>query len=300
VEPGEPTYTCGQVSQSVWYAFTPAETASVTVRLDQNYYAYSIVTVFTGSSPANLTQVACKSYFYGALTFRATAGQTYYLQLGNMFAYYTNTARLSLDLAPPIQVDFSTYPYDPSVYDRVSYYDYSNDPGGNSIVSREWRFGDGATSGDPYPYHQYAADGDYTVQLADTTSDGRTGSASRVLQVRTHDVSINKFQAPTSASAGQTRGVSVYVRNPRYDDTVEVTLYKSDPSGYGSFVLVGSLTQFVAASPNRTVEFPFNYTFTANDATVGKVTFKAVAALVGTRDALPADNEAISAPTKVN
>lgn len=65
-------------------------------------------------------------------------------------------------------------------------------------------------------------------------------------------------------------------------------------------MLVGSLTQFVAARPsNRTTEFPFNYTFTADDAAVGKVTFKAVAVLVYARDALPADNQAIGAPTRV-
>jgi hypothetical protein len=33
--------------------------------------------------------------------------------------------------------------------------------------------------------------------------------------------------------------------------------------------------------------------------TVGKVTFKAIASIVGGRDALIADNEAIAAPTKV-
>jgi len=51
---------------------------------------------------------------------------------------------------------------------------------------------------------------------------------------------------------------------------------------------------------NGTTEFAFSYTFTADDARVGKVTFKAVANILGARDALPADNEAIAAPTKVS
>jgi hypothetical protein len=51
---------------------------------------------------------------------------------------------------------------------------------------------------------------------------------------------------------------------------------------------------------NRTTDFTFSYTFTAGDTSIGKVTFKAVAVLVGARDGLPADNEAIAPPTKVS
>ena len=43
----------------------------------------------------------------------------------------------------------------------------------------------------------------------------------------------------------------------------------------------------------------FSYTFTSAEAQIGKVTFRAVANLSGARDALPADNEAVAAPTKV-
>jgi hypothetical protein len=53
-------------------------------------------------------------------------------------------------------------------------------------------------------------------------------------------------------------------------------------------------------SGNRTTDFAFSYTFTAADKALGKVTFKAVANLLNGRDALPADNETISSPTKVN
>jgi hypothetical protein len=296
-EPGEPTYTCNTVSQSVWYSFTPTETTSVTARLDVFYYN-AFVTVFTGSTLGDLTQVACYGYYYQPLTFRVTAGQTYYLQLANAYPN-PNTVRLSLDVAPPVRVDFGWSPSDPSIYDTVNFYDGSYDPGGSLIVSRQWDFGDGGTGSGYYADHRYAVDGYYTVQLTVTTSDGRTGSASQVLHVGTHDVSISRFLVPVSANAGQTRAISVYVRNRLYDETVRVDLYKSAPGSYGGFVQVGSLTQYVASSPNRTVEFPFNYTFTADDAAVGKVTFKAVATLVANRDALPADNEVISTPTRV-
>jgi PKD repeat protein len=200
--------------------------------------------------------------------------------------------------APPPVANFGFNPFDPSVFDVVQFFDFSFDPGGVGIASQAWDFGDGATGTGPSPTHQYAADGDYTVQLTVTTFDGRTASTSQTLQVRTHDVAITKFTVPKSASAGQTRAVTVGINSRRSPESVEVQLFKSVPGG---FQFVGSLTQSVPVRPsNRTTNFDFSYTFTADDARVGKVTFKAVANIVGARDALPADNEAIASPTKVS
>jgi hypothetical protein len=78
---------------------------------------------------------------------------------------------------------------------------------------------------------------------------------------------------------------------------VQVQLLKSVPGG---FELVGTLIQSLSPrAKNQTTPYSFNYTFTPDDGSVGKVTFKAVATIVGARDALPADNEAIATPTKV-
>jgi hypothetical protein len=49
----------------------------------------------------------------------------------------------------------------------------------------------------------------------------------------------------------------------------------------------------------KTTDFSFNYIFTSDDASLGKVNFRAVATLVNARDALLADNEVVSLPTKV-
>jgi hypothetical protein len=77
---------------------------------------------------------------------------------------------------------------------------------------------------------------------------------------------------------------------------VAVELFKQ--TGSGSFVHVGTLTQWVPARPDRTVTFPFAYTFGAADATAGAVTFKAVATVpFATRDARPADNERLATTT---
>jgi hypothetical protein len=66
------------------------------------------------------------------------------------------------------------------------------------------------------------------------------------------------------------------------------------------WVRVGVLTQLVQARANRTTPFEFNYTFTPEDAQVGKVSFRAVSRIVNRRDAAPLDNEATGLPTKVH
>jgi hypothetical protein len=68
----------------------------------------------------------------------------------------------------------------------------------------------------------------------------------------------------------------------------------------GGVEFVGYLTKSVPAQKgNRTTQFSFNYTFTQQDARIGKVTFKAVVVLEGARDAFPFDNEIISMPPTV-
>jgi hypothetical protein len=121
-----------------------------------------------------------------------------------------------------------------------------------------------------------------------------------VVQVKTHDVAITKFSVPQSASAGQTRQLVVGLNSRRYPELVRVEFYKSVPGGYTPF---GYLEQNVPVrSANRTTDFQFSYTFTNDDAVMGKVTFRAVATILpyyDVHDALPADNEAIAPPTKV-
>ena len=201
------------------------------------------------------------------------------------------------EFATPAPVaGFYFYPYEPSAFDVVQFSDWSYDPAGVGIASRVWDLGDGTTETGFGSTHQYA-DGDYTVRLTVTTYDGRTDSTSQFLQVRTRDVAITKFSVPRSASVGQTRTITVGVNSRRSPERVEVVLWKSVPGG---FEYVGVLTQSVPVrSANRTTDFSFSYTFTSADAQVGKVTFKAIASIVGGRDALPADNEAIASPTKV-
>lgn len=296
LEAGEPTPSCanGPLTSSAWYRFTPTQTVSISASAFGFGFS-SVVAAYTGTAVASLTPVGCGA-FGNRATFRAVANTTYYFQVGGMFGQ-TGTLEFRLEVTPPPVAGFFFSPFDPSVFDVMQFVDQSFDPGGVGFEPQVWSFGDGATGTGFNVTHRYGADGDYPVQLTVTTHDGRTAVASQTVHVRTHDVAITRFATPNAASSGQTRRIVVSINSKRYDETVEVQLFRSVPGGFQQF---GSLTQFVPVNPkNGTTDFAFSYTFTADDATIGKVTFRAVAVISGARDALPADNEAIAPPAKV-
>ncbi len=68
--------------------------------------------------------------------------------------------------------DYSYLPTNPSQADTVEFTDESTDDEG--IVSWYWDFGDGTTSTDQSPSHQFPDDGTYTVCLTVTDTDGAT------------------------------------------------------------------------------------------------------------------------------
>jgi PKD repeat protein len=182
----------------------------------------------------------------------------------------------------------------------VQFQDMSFDPAQLGIASQAWDFGEGTTGSGAFPTHRYAADGVYTVGLTVATHDGRTACTSQILRVKTHDVAITRFSVPNSAKAGQTREITAGVRNSLTPENVQFQLLKGVP-GSGAFQLVGTLTQLVPVSNgSKTVPVTMSYTFSQDDAAVGKVTFQIVTQVPGGRDAIPADNTAISSPTKVN
>jgi hypothetical protein len=303
-ETGEPVPTCstrGSVSNSWWYSFTPASSGSFTA---SSTGPGAIVAAYTGSGLGNLTQIACARDF-PLETFQAAAGTTYYLQVSDIAGGLFGPIRFTFDHAPQPVASFFVSPNDPSIFDTALFINESGDPAGVGFVRDEYNFGDGTTVAGCCPNqfgqvdatHQYAKDGDYTVTDTVSTSDGRTASAQQVIHVRTHDVAVTKFVVPTSASASQTRSITVGVSDKRYPETVQVQLFASDSQG-GGFDLVGTLTQSVLVQTGKsTTPFAFSYTFTPGDATAGKVTFEAVASIQGLRDALPADNTAFALTT---
>jgi hypothetical protein len=295
-EPAGRSPTCvNEVSHSVWYAFTPTETTSLTATVTADTYEAS-VSVYTGSALVDLHEVGCaQSSFSDKVLFRATAGTTYYLRVGG--THYVTSVSVDLAEAPPLQPYFATSS-DPTIYELTYFNGYTGEFG-TPIASGEWDFGDGTVapateSGVP---HHYTADGTYQVRLSVVSPDGRTGTSTSAVTVTTHDVSIDRFVTPKTAITGDTKEIAVRVANTRYRESVTTELYKSDGS---SWELVGTLTLDVRATADRTVKFPFAYTFTAEDAVVGRVAFRAVVTVpYPLRDARPFDNERISAATTV-
>jgi hypothetical protein len=253
-----------------------------------------VLGAYTGSSLATLTDVGCTILVFDSVTFHADAGVTYYIQVAVPDFSQGGLTQFHIDVAPEPVADFFYSPNPPSSLDTIGFFDASFDPAQASFETFTWSFGDGATSTDANPTHQYAADGDYLVEHSATTSDGRSASTSQVVEVRTHDVAIARITAPRSANAGQTKPVLVSIRNTRYPETVTVFLYKSTPAGD---VEIGYLTlQVPVLSGNQTKQFTFHYTFTSEDAEAGKVTFRAEASIEGANDAFPQDNIALSSP----
>jgi hypothetical protein len=287
-ESGEPIPNCGYGNQpnSAWFSFTPSTNVTL--------IAYSgpsgVVAVYTGPTLNSLTPIACNSSEYSTLTLQAQANVTYYFQLSQLYLG-SRYFGFSLKAAPPPFVYAAYDPYDPSIFDSINFFADISDEAGIYGGTPAWDLGDGTTS-DQYSFtHQYAKDGDYSVSLTYTTSDGRTGSASTTVQVRTRDVAITKFSVPQTAKSNTTKEIAVEVTNRRYSDNVQVQLYKGLPGGGEQ--LIGTLTIFVPARATRATLFKFSYTYTGCDATVGKVTFRTAATIIGGRDALPADTTLI-------
>ncbi len=292
-ETGEPINCVNTLPpQTVWFSYTPSTTATLTILLNYS----SMVGIFTGSSVDSLAFIACAPWYYGQYSFTAQAGVTYYFQLSD---YYGNGGTLPflLELAPPPQVSVGYYPGDPTVYDTVYFNANVYDPAGIYGYTCTWAISDNTNSDQTNFYHQFASDGDYTVNLTCTTADGRSGTATQTIQVRTRDVSISGFSVPQVASSNQTKTINVNIKNNRYSDYVTVILVKGLPGGGQQ--QIGSLTIYVPARATKATTFKFSYTFTSTDATIGKVVFTATASIASGRDALPADNTA-TATTLVN
>jgi hypothetical protein len=291
-ETGEPLASCGSGSPTVWYTYQASTNATLTASLSD--YG-SNVAVYRGTSLGALSLVDCAAYRVS--TFEVIAGETYYFQVGGQYDQ-ARSGTFNLFVTPPPDVAIYFGPSDPSIFDVMQFFPQVSDPGGVGVETVAWDFGDGSTGAGFGATHSYAADGDYTVRLTVTTFDGRSASASQRVSVRTHDVAITKFSVPTSASTGQTRSTTVGVSNRRYPEQASVTLYKLTS---GSSVQVGSSNGAVPIrSGNRTTDFSFSYTFTADDARLGKVSFFAIVSLAGSRDAFLGDNQAQALPTKVN
>lgn len=291
VEPGEPQASPYYPPKlTAWYRFVPSTSGHVTASGSS-----IMVAAFTGSKLDQLTLIDSRELAYGQpLTVSYTAGTPIYFQVVAQFGGSGGDSwpfTLSLYETPAPWVGWSINPNDPSSFDTVYFQNYSYDPANVGISTCSWNFGDGTTSSDWAPTHQYAKDGDYSPMLTVTTTDGRSASQSWVVSVRTHDVSILSFSTPKKARVGETIPISIGVGNTRYAEDAQVEFTKSTPNG---FDLIGWVYKTVPAmKKGKTTSISINYTITEADLAMGKVTFQARIYMY-VRDALPGDNNALS------
>ncbi|SFR29297.1 PKD domain-containing protein [Lentzea waywayandensis] len=289
-EPDELRSACEpEAVQSVWYRYTADRARFVHLARTQNY-GFTVSAFRAG----DLSEVDCASArVNNGAVFAVAAGESYLIRVA---AEEANAGyfKMAFGNAPAIRPSFSA-PTDPSAYNDISFTPYAGDPLGMDLATGEIQFGDGTSApitGRDTIKHRYAKDGEYNVRVTGSTKDGRSGTTERVLKVETHDVTLSGFSVPSTARAGETKRLKVSVgNNTRFDE--EVTVRLEAESGD-----IGSLTQRVAAAGK--VEFPFAYTFTADDVARGTVTFK-VAGNLRYRydlDDNPKDNE-LTASTKV-
>ena len=97
---------------------------------------------------------------------------------------------------PPI-ADFSYNPSHPTEWDDIQFTDESTDSDG-TVISWNWDFGDGDTSTQQHPNHQYDDDGIYTVTLTVTDDRGATDSTTKVLYMSNNKPYAKFTYNPTS------------------------------------------------------------------------------------------------------
>lgn len=89
---------------------------------------------------------------------------------------------------PPV-ADFTWTPANPTTESVIQFTDLSVDPVG-MIVSWEWLFGDGTSSFEQHPVHQYSTTGTYIVTLTVTDDEGAVGVISKDLVVSTPETAL--------------------------------------------------------------------------------------------------------------
>ena len=289
---GEPG-VCG-VDRSVWFKYIAPENATIALSTAGTGFDTALG-VFTGSSVAGLTSVACNGDAAGAitsaLTFTATAGTTYYVQAGNDAVAPTGVGDLSLAMqsspTAPLNASASrgnasaTVTWDAPVSDGgspITGYTVTSSPGG--ITTTAGATADevtvpGLTNGTGYTF---------TVAATNAVGGGPASAASNAVTPATVP------GAPSAVSAG--RGdttATVSWTAPASDGGSPITGYTVTSSPGGITTTTGATADEVTV-PGLTNGTAYTFTVTAtNDVGAGPASSASVAVTPATTPDAPTD-----------
>lgn len=160
---------------------------------------------------------------------------------------------------PPL-ADFEFNPLHPTTEAKVRFADRSKDPDGQ-IKSWRWDFGDGTTSAEKNPHHQYKDSGTYKVQLTVTDTKGASTSIYKEIEV----VEFETAKPPQASFTIVPEKPRVYQQitfdaSDSKDPDGTIQTYQWDLDGDGKVDQEGKTAQYSFSYPGQ-----FQVTLTVTD-----------------------------------
>ncbi len=127
----------------------------------------------------------------------------------NVLGYWTSDCVCEAYTMPPCSAGFIVTPgvIDTAGTDPIMLWIFNTSFGGTGVYTYLWDFGDGSTSTDPWPMHDYEGNGPYMLCLTIADSDGCTSTFCDTLSVDENGI-FNGF----TGDGSRTSGFSVQVR----------------------------------------------------------------------------------------
>ncbi len=294
-EPLAPTGFFGTCDQTVWYKYIPV--------VDEIVYgsAYSrlrkSLLVTTTNNLSDMHNEFPRVNQYEQFAFHAIPGETYYLQF---CAYDEGLEEFPLylsdvELVSPYFYTNPSYPYGAAT---VEFCDNSYDPAGSPMVYYWWDFGDGTTleSIDACVKHWYAEDGEYFIWHKVQPEVGLPAEMGELITLESHDVSAAYVKTPYWLEVGKTYQFHVGVQSKYTYEDVRVYLFMLSRTGE---MAIGYVDVDYITPEKGTVNVPFEYTVTPEDAKKGIVVFKEQVYLGRNIDRDKSNNKAYSFPVMI-
>jgi PKD repeat protein len=131
----------------------------------------------------------------------------------------TAPPRAAFIAQPPITGPNATVQFDGSFSSAEGFND--------SVTSWQWDFGDSGNATGKTPSHAYTQNGNYTVTLNVTDTEGYWNTTSKIVRVtELHDVALTSIQCPTQIYSDWMLSITIKVRNQgTYAETFNITAY---------------------------------------------------------------------------